>query len=172
MSALDEALKDLKTRGEAIDAKPNTGSTQNQNMKGRGDGYREAVSLIEAALAEDAKDSSGPRTTDTCSIDYDFNGNVTVKLIDFTDGEMVDLDRLKLSPEQALYFLSQVASRVTAATERTMRGMTLGDCPTCLNRRLVDVVLPGNRSSNKHCPDCSSQTFDGVKVPQVGGGLK
>lgn len=93
------------------------------------------------------------------------------KWIDFESGEKVEI---LIEPKDIPDFMRDVASHGGHALVDVARAISYGDCETCRNIRLVDTVLPGNRKSNKACPDCR----EGKHIPEpfseypiVGGGM-
>lgn len=86
----------------------------------------------------------------------------------------VDFDhpiRIQMDLPGALDLLRDLANVTTSAATSAVTNIKRGDCPTCRNRRLVDVQR-GTRTTNDHCPDCNTEDArDPWARPRLGGGI-
>lgn len=79
-----------------------------------------------------------------------------------------------IAPKDQPDFLRSVANLVATNLSDVAQDLVRGDCPTCRNRRLVDVELPNGRVTNEYCPDCMVGQNHGAAFehyPLIGGGL-
>lgn len=87
----------------------------------------------------------------------DDRGEVVLRTVDLDveDPRDAPATMLRLTPDRAYDLIRALTTSVEQASRYRAEAWRLGDCRTCENRRMVEVMKPGRvRPTTEHCPDC------------------
>lgn len=74
-----------------------------------------------------------------------------------------------LSPQQAIDLARNLTTAAVSGLERLLFDAQAGECETCHNARMVEVVQSHGGTRREHCPTCVPRTQ--VPVPTMEGWL-
>lgn len=100
------------------------------------------------------------------SVDND-QGDMVLSLHEWIDGGM-RTTRVLIPADEVGGFATQVTNHAVYALSFVAEAWRRGECSTCHNIRLVEVVKPNGYETNAYCTDCAKPagTFEGY--PRVG----
>lgn len=90
----------------------------------------------------------------------DDRGEVILRTVDLDveDPREGPATLVRLTPERAYDLIRALTTSVEQAARYRAEAWRLGDCPTCGNRRMVEVMKPGRTlPTTVHCPDCRAE---------------